>query len=114
MLDRFDIQRIVDAANVVDVISDFIQLKKCGSEYECLCPFHDDRHMGSFKVSPRINRYHCFSCEADGDAVDFLRAHAGMSFPDAIKYLGAKYGIMVEGADKFHPKPCKPHQPPSR
>lgn len=114
MLDKFNIQRIVDAASVVDVISDYIQLKKCGSEYQCLCPFHSDRHMGSFKVSPRINRYHCFSCEADGDAVDFLRSYAGMSFPDAIKYLGAKYGIMVEGAEQFHPKPCKPHAPAPR
>ena len=61
MIDELTIQRIIDAANVVDVLSDFYTLKKTGSEFECLCPFHADKHLGSFKVSPRKNIYMCFS-----------------------------------------------------
>ena len=111
MIDELTIQRIIDAANVVDVLSDFYTLKKTGSEFECLCPFHADKHLGSFKVSPRKNIYMCFSCGASGDSVEFLMRHEGLSFPDAIRWLGQKYGISVEGGERFTPRPCKPHQP---
>lgn len=113
MIDEFDIRRIKDAAGILDVIRDFIpDVKKSGSDYECLCPFHQDRHLGSFKISPRRNTYHCFSCGKHGGPVDFLMDYANMTFPDAICYLGAKYGIPVEGSDNFHPRLCKPHTPP--
>lgn len=113
MIDEFDIRRIKDAAGILDVIKDFIpDVKKSGSDYECLCPFHNDRHIGSFKISPRRNTYHCFSCGKHGGPVDFLMDYANMTFPDAICYLGAKYGIPVEGSDNFHPRICKPHTPP--
>lgn len=112
MIDELDIRRIKDAASIKDVMEDYgITLRKSGAEYECLCPFHDDHHLGSFKVSIRRNIYHCFSCGAQGGPTNFLMEYAGMTFPDAIRYLGAKYGISVEGSENFHPKPAKPHKP---
>lgn len=111
-IDEIDIRKIKDAANVVDVISDFIHLKKKGSEYISLCPFHADRHIGSFSVNPRKNIYQCFSCGKNGDSIEFLMDYANMTFQDAIRYLGAKYGIEVEGSKDFHPRLCKPHTPP--
>ena len=111
MIDELDIRRIRDAANVVDVISDYVQLKKVGAEYQCLCPFHPDRHMGSFSVSPRKNMYYCFSCGKGGDSITWLMDYAGMTYLEAVRYLGAKYGIEVEGSKDYHPRPCKPHEP---
>lgn len=90
------IQRVRDAASIVDVAGDFLELRKRGVEYECLCPFHNDRHIGSFKVSPRKNIYYCFACNASGDSIGFLMEHAGLSFTDAVRYLGDKYGILVD------------------
>ena len=66
MIDDSTIQKIKDAASIVDVISDFYQLRKRGVEYECKCPFHADRHMGSFKISPKKNYAKCFSCGWQG------------------------------------------------
>lgn len=113
MIDDFTIRKIRDAANVVDVLGEFIDLRRKGQDYEALCPFHDDRHLGSFKVSARRNRYTCFSCGAGGDSVEFLMSYQGTkySFLEAIQWLGRKYGIDVEGSERFTPKPAKPHQP---
>ena len=114
MIDQFTIQRVKDAANIVDVMRDLgFDLVKRGTNYECLCPFHEDRTTGSFKVSEAKNIYKCFSCEAEGRPVDFLMNYAHMSFVDAIRWLGQKYNIEVEGAEKFtNVTPCKPHTPP--
>ena len=112
MIDDFTIRRIKDAASIVDVVGEFYSLRKSGTEYECLCPFHQDRHMGSFKVSPRKNIYTCFSCGETGGPVDFLMKHENLTFPDAIRWLGKKYGIEVEGSEQFTVKPSAPHTPP--
>ena len=109
------INKIKDAANVVDVIQDFgfALRKESGDTYTCLCPFHDDRHLGSFKVSEKKNYYRCFSCGAHGSAVDFLIYHQGMHFTDAIKWLGVKYGIITESlVTPIRPTCAKPHTPP--
>lgn len=111
-IDDITLRRIKDAASIVDVISDFCDVRKKGANYECLCPFHNDHHLGSFVISPRRNTYNCFSCGAHGDSIEFLMRHEGYSFFEAVSYLGKKYGIDVEGSDKFHPKPAKPHQKP--
>ena len=113
MIDERTIQRIKDAANVVDVIGDFYSLRRDGVNMTCLCPFHDDRHIGSFKISEGKNIYTCYSCGKHGGPVDFLMEHEHLSFVDAIKWLGAKYGIEVEGADQWREKVkhCKPHEP---
>lgn len=114
MIDRFTIQRVKDAANIVDVMTELgFDLKKKGSEYQCLCPFHADRHIGSFSVSPRKNIYHCFSCNAHGGPIDFLMEQQKMTFTEAIQWLGRLYGIEVEGSERYkYLTPRQPHTPP--
>lgn len=111
MIEKSTIDRIMSVQNIVDVIGDFYELKKAGKEYQCLCPFHGDRHLGSFMVSPSKNMFKCFSCGIAGDSIDFLQQHERLSYPDAIRWLGRKYGIDVEGSERFTPKPSKPRPP---
>ena len=110
MIDDLTISKIKDAANIVDVIGDFYELRKAGTEYECKCPFHEDRHLGSFKISPRKNFAKCFSCGWQGGPIDFVMQHERLSFADAIRWLGKKYSIEVEGSDGFEVKPSVPRQ----
>ena len=101
------IQKVKDATNVVDVLDECdVTLYKRGINYVALCPFHNDRALGNFVVSPTKNIYHCFSCGKTGDGLRYLMEHENMTFVDAIKWLGKKYGIEVEGSDdvKFTPK----------
>lgn len=113
-IDELDIRRIKDAASIKDIMEqDFgFRLRKTGNSYECLCPFHADRSLGSFKVDVKRNIYHCFSCGAAGGPVDFLINYGNYTFPDAIRFLAAKYGFNIEGAQNFKPKPAKRHTPP--
>lgn len=116
MLNDAVITQIKEASNVVDVIEDFgYNLKrKSGDTYTCLCPFHDDRHEGSFMVSQKKNYYRCFSCGAHGSSVDFLMYNQGMKFTDAVKWLGVKYGLLHEDINSSITRPTvtKPHTPP--
>jgi hypothetical protein len=106
MIDEKTIQRINYAVNIVDVIKDFEpNVRKVGKGYQCLCPFHPDKNVGSFTISPKKNMCYCFSCEKGGDAVYYLMEGQGMSYPDALRYLGHKYDIEVEGMEKFKDKP---------
>ena len=106
MIDDNTIRRIEDAVNIVDVIRNFEpNIRKAGKNYQCLCPFHADKHLGSFTISPRKNMCYCFSCDKGGDAVYYLMEAQGMNYPDALRYLGRMYGIEVEGADKFRDVP---------
>ena len=99
-IDKLTEEKIKDAASIVDVIGDFYDLKKKGVNYQCLCPFHDDRHIGSFVVSPRKNTYSCYSCGAHGDAIEFLMAKQGLSYPDALRWLAKKYSIVIPEDEK--------------
>lgn len=100
MIDRITEQKIKDAASVVDVIGDYFELRKNGTNYECLCPFHQDRSLGNFKVSPTRNIYKCFSCGAEGGPVDFLMNHENLSYPDALRWLGKKYSVELDEEQK--------------
>jgi hypothetical protein len=100
IIDKLTEEKIKDAASVVDVIGDFYQLKKKGVYYECLCPFHDDKHTGSFKISPKKNTYSCYSCGAHGDAIQFLMAKQGLSYPDSLRWLAKKYSIVIPDDEK--------------
>ena len=79
MIDRATVDRILDAADIVDVISEFVSLRKRGTSYKGLCPFHDDS-TPSFSVSPVRGLYKCFSCGAAGNVVNFIMRHEQMSY----------------------------------
>ena len=112
-IDDLIIQRIKDAADIVDVVGDFVNLKKRGVRYLGLCPFHDDRHIGSFVVYPKKNVFKCFKCDAKGGPVEFIMKHEGLSFPDAIRWLGKKYLIDTDMNDfNYTPPPPRPKPAP--
>ena len=114
-IDRGTIQRVLDAADIVDVISDFddVKLRKKGARYEGICPFHADKGYGNFSVYPRGNCYKCFKCGAKGGVVEFLKAHENLSFPDAIRWLGRKYSIPVDDVPfDYTPPPPRPKPAP--
>ena len=95
MIDRLTVDKILDAANIVDVVSDFVSLKRAGANLKGLCPFHDDR-TPSFMVSPARNYCKCFACGEGGSPVGFIMKHEQLSYPDALRYLAKKYGIKIE------------------
>ena len=112
-IDKFIIEKILDTAKIEDVVGDFVDLKKKGIRYLGLCPFHDDRHIGSFVVYPKGNCYKCFVCGAKGGVVDFLINHERLSYPDAIRWLGKKYSIETDMTDfTYTPPPPRPAPPP--
>ena len=98
-IERYIIDKILEAADIVDVVGDFVTLKKKGVRYTGLCPFHKDRHDGNFIVHPVKQCYKCFTCGAKGGVVDFLMNHEKLSYPDAIRYLGKKYNIETDMTD---------------
>ena len=90
-------QKIKAAAKIVDVFADAgITLHRQGSSLACLCPFHQDRELGSFVVNERLNIYKCFSCDAKGDPVKFVMDYYGKKYPEALRYLAAMYDIYVD------------------
>lgn len=95
MIDRLTVDRILDTANIVDVVSDFVTLKRSGANLKGLCPFHDDR-TPSFMVSPAKNICKCFACGVGGRPVDFIMKHEQLSYYDALRYLAKKYGIEIQ------------------
>ena len=95
MIDQPTIDRILDAANIVDVVSEFVTLRKRGVNYVGLCPFHTDR-TPSFYVSPAKNICKCFSCGEGGTAVHFIMKHEQLSYFDALRFLAKKYNIEIQ------------------
>lgn len=94
MIDRATVDRIIDAARIVDVVGEFVTLKKSGVNYKGLCPFHDDRNP-SFMVSPSKNICHCFVCGKGGTPAGFLMEHEQITYPEALRWLAQKYNIEV-------------------
>ena len=95
MIDRATIDRILDTARIEEVISDFVALKRRGTNYVACCPFHHEK-TPSFSVSPAKGIYKCFGCGKAGSVVTFVMEHEQMSYVEALKYLGRKYGIEVK------------------
>lgn len=95
MIDRETVDRIFAAANIVDVVSDFVTLKKRGTNYMACCPFHNEK-TPSFVVSPAKGLFKCFGCGKGGNAVTFVMEHENMTYPEALKYVAKKYGIEVQ------------------
>ena len=99
MIDRFTVEKIKSVARIEDVAGDFLSLRRDGRELTCACPFHNGKKLGHFKVVPGSkNYYHCFVCGAHSDPIAFLMNYhdTRFSFADAIRWLGAKYGIHVD------------------
>ncbi len=94
MIDRPTIERILDAAQIVDVVQEFVPLKKRGVNYLGLCPFHNEK-TPSFTVSPSKEIFKCFGCGKVGNSVNFVMEHEHLSYPEALKYLAGKYHIEI-------------------
>ncbi len=94
MIDKATVDRIFAAADIVEVVSDFVSLRKKGVNYGACCPFHNEK-TPSFVVSPAKGLFKCFGCGKGGNAVTFVMEHEGMSYVEALKYVGKKYGIEV-------------------
>lgn len=95
MIDRSTIDRIMAAADIVDVVGEFVTLRRSGANYKGLCPFHDEK-TPSFMVSPSKQLCKCFSCGNGGNVVKFVMQHEQMTYPEALKWLGRRYGIEVK------------------
>ena len=95
MIDRDTIDRIYAAADIVEVISDYVTLKRKGVNYQACCPFHNEK-TPSFVVSPSKGLYKCFGCGKGGNAVSFVKEHENITYPEALKIVAKKYGIEVK------------------
>ena len=95
MIDRATVDKIMDAVNIVDVVGEFVNLRKAGVNYKGLCPFHDDK-TPSFMVSPARQICKCFSCGEGGNAVNFLMKHEQITYPEALRWLAKKYNIEIQ------------------
>ena len=95
MIDRQTVDRIYAAANIVEIIGDYVTLKKKGVNYQACCPFHQEK-TPSFVVSPTKGVYKCFGCGKGGNAVTFIMEQEGISYPEALKIVAKRYGITVE------------------
>jgi len=89
---QHDRQRVLDATNIVDIVGEHIALKAKGKEFVCICPFHED-HKPSMYVVPQKQIYHCFSCGAGGNAIDFVINYHKMAFRDALRFLADRAGV---------------------
>ena len=94
MIDRETVDRIYAAANIVDIIGDYVTLKRKGVNYQACCPFHNEK-TPSFVVSPSKGVYKCFGCGKGGNAVTFLMEHENITYPEALKMVAKRYGIEV-------------------
>ena len=99
MISRSTVQQVIDTADVVDVVGNFVSLKKRGANLLGLCPFHNEK-TPSFTVSPSKGIYKCFGCGQAGNSVKFIQEHEKLSFPEAIKWLAKRYNIEVEEKER--------------
>ena len=117
-IDENTIERIKATANIVDVVGEFVQLKRAGVNFTGLCPFHDDHTVGSFMVSPSKNIARCFPCDKTWRPVDFVMQHEGLSYPDALRWLAQMYKIDIDDEPvrftptHHEPRPLPPPPPP--
>ena len=93
-IDKQTIEKIKDAANIVDVVSEFVTLRKSGSNYKGLCPFHNEK-TPSFIVSPARGTCHCFGCGRGGNPIGFIMEHEQVTYPEALRWLAKKYHIEI-------------------
>lgn len=95
MIPKAIIEKVLDATHIEEVVGEFLSLQKRGVIYRALCPFHQEK-TPSFTVTPNRCMFYCFGCHKGGNAITFLMEHENMTYPEAVKWLGRKYGIEVE------------------
>ena len=95
MIKREDIEKIINAARIEEVVGSFVELRKRGVNYIGLCPFHNEK-TPSFNVNPAKGIFKCFGCGEGGDSVAFLMKHEHYTYPEALRWLANKYGIQIE------------------
>ena len=95
MIDRQTVDRIKEAANIVDVVSEFVTLHRSGANFKGLCPFHDEK-TPSFVVSPARGTCHCFGCGKGGNPISFIMEHEQLTYPESLRWLAKKYGIEIQ------------------
>ncbi len=89
------IEKILDSTNIVELIEGYFPLKRAGVNFVAVCPFHNEK-SASFNVSPSRQAYHCFGCGAGGDAIGFVREYENLSFPEAVRKLADKAGVLIQ------------------
>lgn len=94
MIKKETVDEIMSAAQIEEVVSDFVPLKKRGQNWVGVCPFHDDKNPSMY-VSPRLGIFNCFVCHTGGNAVNFVMKHEQLSYPEALRWLAQKYGIKI-------------------
>ncbi|MCS7003762.1 MAG: DNA primase [Cytophagales bacterium] len=107
MISPLSIQRVQQAADILDVVQDYVFLKKKGTNYWACCPFHSEK-TPSFSVSPAKGIFKCFGCGKGGDAITFIREIEGVNYVEAIRMLARKYNIELE-EDEFSPQALEEH-----
>src|SRR5512137_2388592 len=95
MISQETVNRITNSINILEVVGDFVQLKRRGANYLGLCPFHNEK-TPSFTVSPSKEIYKCFGCGRSGNTISFIMEHEKYSYVEALKWLAAKYNIEIE------------------
>jgi len=95
MISPQTIEDVKQASKIVEVINEFVPLKRNGSNWECCCPFHSE-DTPSFKADPKDNFYKCFGCGEAGDSIQFLQKHKSWTFQQSVLHLANKYNIQVE------------------
>ncbi|MBE6195740.1 MAG: DNA primase [Rikenellaceae bacterium] len=94
MIDRETIDRVFAAADIVEIVGDYVRLKRQGTNYVACCPFHNEK-TPSFVVSPSKGLFKCFGCGEGGNAITFVMKHESLSFPEAVKVVAKRYGIEI-------------------
>ncbi|MEZ4917500.1 MAG: CHC2 zinc finger domain-containing protein [Saprospiraceae bacterium] len=99
MIPANTVQEILDAARIEEVVEEYVSLRKRGSNYIGLCPFHNEK-TPSFTVNPAKNIFKCFGCGKGGDSVGFLMEHEQFKYPEALRWLAKKYNIEIEEQER--------------
>jgi DNA primase len=111
MITPESIDRVREAADIVEIVGEHVKLRRTGADFRGPCPFHNGKGP-NFSVSPRRNAYHCFVCHASGDVFSFVRERLGLDFVDAVKYVAARAGVEVqESAGRRDEQTADPREP---
>lgn len=110
MITPESIDRVREAADIVEIVGEHVKLKRAGADFRGPCPFHGGKGP-NFSVSPKRNAYHCFVCGVSGDAIGFVREHLGMDFVEAVKYVAARSGVEVKETAYRRDEEADPREP---